>query len=197
MELVLVLRLLERKAARAIAQKLQRALDAEALAIFHVARRLELEVLEELPKKLYSKTAIIARLREQEFTPRHEVLSGHLGRLVEGLRKDPRRWYEQAKTLLDAASRVEAHLRMHDTMTRNLRRRQQGRPPSVAIDFLLDMTADWSITASDLASRLVAARINPERETDEDVTVQWKGAIKRARSRRRARLRESKSAKSA
>lgn len=191
-EQFVVMRALERKEFRLSARKFQRILESEAIAVFRIARSLEMGH-ESVPKKEFLRTMILARLRDEGFTPRHYLLSGHLDRLYETTGNSPRRWYEQAKTLIDAAMRVQTRLQIHDVLVRNLRRRDLGRPPSVAMDLLLDMTNEWDVTALEIAERITKAKVNPEREIDDDdVIEQWRNVIKRARSRRVERLREAK-----
>ena len=83
-------------------------------------------------------------------------------------------------------AKVAAWIDTYHERQRDLREHARGRPRSVGLTFLVDQTLECR--PSEVARRLVEARVLPERESEhDDLQAQWLQLLKRARTRFRRR----------
>lgn len=111
---------------------------------------------------------------------------GFLDRLAPQVTLHPDPLRTQAWWLDVAAENTAVWIEIYLGRQQDLRQHTRGRPRSVGLDFLIGQTLGCRL--SEVARRLVDARVLPERESDhDDLLAQWKQALKRARTRYRRR----------
>jgi len=127
------------------------------------------------------------RLAVRGFDARYLLFTeGHLDRLAAQLALIVEALRAQAWWLDVAAESVAAWIETYHERQRELRAHARGRAPSVGLAFLVDQTLECR--PSEVARRLVEARVLPEREGEhDDLQVQWLQLLKRARTRFRRR----------
>jgi hypothetical protein len=151
----LVLQILGSAVARRRAEKLALALDQEALAVFHVARKLEsgLPLVLNLKERSveHGRSSIVAKLHD--FAKRYIDLAG-LDAIDEQIREGPVSWYRQGALLLDAAERVRAYVAAyHYTDVRRL----ENERGTVAWSYLVAEAKRWGASNEEVAQRLADA----------------------------------------
>lgn len=163
-------------------------LKRDASVLYRAALRLEVRAgLGELKLTDYSVSAIRRRLAASKFDKRLlRFTDDYLGKLEDRLvpQVKPLRW--QAWWLDAAAELPGVWIEIYERRRDELRQRPLGRAPSVGLDYLIGTTLEFKTT--EIAARLVDAKVLPERENDEnDLLAQWKGHLKTARQRYRRR----------
>lgn len=132
-------------------------------------------------------SGVRARMAERGFEPRYLLFTeGHLDRLAAQVALTVEALRDQAWWLDVAAESVAAWIDTYHERQRDLREHARGRPRSPGLAFLVDETLECR--PSEVARRLVEARVLPERESaHDDLQAQWLQLLKRARTRFRRR----------
>lgn len=182
---------LERPDFLATQQRLLEDLRREVRPLYRVALRLQAEFLIDVigPFKPsdYSGTNIRRRLDAKGYTWQNlRYTEDALDRLTDEVAMKPAFLRRQAWWLDVAAEQVAVWIEISQTKRAELRAHASGRTPSVASDYLIGATMNHGPT--EIADRLVAADVIPEREAEhDDVRAQWIGYLKKARQRYRNR----------
>jgi hypothetical protein len=88
----------------------------------------------------------------------------------------------QAERLLEGAARVQRYVDHYKSRLKTIKRYSETTNISVATHDLLWAAEPWNVDVSDIADRLVAAKVLPTRESDhDDLHVQWCSSLGRAR----------------
>lgn len=178
---------LEGKKIRLQALKLVEALESEALAVFKIARRLELTLFNDpAVLKNYGREEILQRLRKK-FGADHVELA-HVDTIDEQLDPSAKAWYRQGASLLDCAETLSTHVAAYEYQLIHFRRYEGGRAPSVAFIYLAAEQQRFGKTDEQVTRSLAAVGfLDSTRET---FIAQYKeNVIKKHRLRWLARLR--------
>jgi hypothetical protein len=175
--------------ARLQVRKLMRALDAEALEVLRVARRLETRMMDYPPSEQYAGPAILARLGNK-FTKRHVDLA-ELVDLAPRLSRLSKSWYAQGGKLLDGVEQLRIDLALYEHQLAAFqgprKRGAGGRSVSIAWAYLIQAAVRLNATDEEVAQYLVRAGFIPPHEID---ILRLKETIGKHRWRRRRRLQE-------
>lgn len=178
---------LEGKKIRLQALRLVEALESEALAVFKIARRLELTLPNDpAVLKDYGREEILKRLRKK-FGADHVELA-HVDTIDEQLDPSAKDWYRQGASLLDCAETLSTHVAAYEYQLIHFRRYEGGRAPSVAFIYLAAEQQRFGKTDEQVTRSL--AHVGFLDSTRETFIAQYKeNVIKKHRLRWLARLR--------
>lgn len=155
---------LEGKKIRLQALKLVEAIESEALAVFKIARRLELTLPNDpAVLKDYGRDEILKRLRKK-FAADHVELA-HVDTIDEQLGPSAKEWYRQGTSLLDCAETLSTHVAVYEYQLIHFRRFEGGRAPSVAFIYLAAEQQRFNKTDEQVARSLAAINVISSRET--------------------------------
>jgi len=183
------LRELERPRVLPMLRALIRWLQYDAETLYRAALRLQIGAPagEVVTLSNLGAGGVRERLAVRGFDARYLLFTeGYLDRLAAQLALTVEALRDQAWWLDVAAESVAAWIDTYHERQRDLREHARGRPRSVGLTFLVDQTLECR--PSEVARRLVEARVLPERESEhDDLQAQWLQLLKRARTRFRRR----------